>query len=806
QTGQGQSTPTFGQNDATQLRAVVGNYCLDCHAGDDAEAGLAFEVVLKQTLGEQGPLEDGAALATLDTWTAVANALASGHMPPGEAEQPAESERRAAVEAVERLTRTLVCRGEPDPGRVTIRRLSRHEYRYTILDLVGIDYEVDDDFPTDDIGYGFDNIGDVLSMPPLLLEKYLNAAERILDEAIVTETTIEPRMQYFAPEDLLRTPVMQAEPGWLTEEGELFVFFDVARAGKYAVRVWAWGQQAGPDVTRMEITIDQQSHGEYGVRTKRNNAQKSEVVVELTAGRHRVAAEYLNDYWSPEADRRGDRNLHISAIEVVGPLDAGEVDLPESHRQIFFVSPGEFLSVAEPTGAQQKEKRRNADVAQQAAARKIAQRRAAEEILARFATRAFRRPLEIGERVRLLSLYDKATADGDNHETAVQVALSAVLVSPQFLFRIERDPPRARPGEVYRIDNHELASRLSYFLWSSLPDEALRERAAKGDLHEPEVLRAEVRRMLRSPKARRLVDNFAGQWLQLRRLDEVAPDTEQFSFDEELRSAMYGEATALFESVMREDKSVIDLIDADYTFVNERLARHYGWDDVDGEALRQVDLTDGNRGGVLMTAAVLTLTSNPSRTSPVKRGKWILEQLLGVTSEPPADVPALDEAADNRAAGKSLSLRERLARHTADASCASCHLRMDPLGFSLENYDAVGRWRQDERGRPIDASAELPDGTQFEGPGGLKRILLERKQEFVECLTEAMLTFALGRGLEPYDACAVDAIVAQAAAEGYRFSALVDGIVQSYPFQYRRRATADERPLQEEESTEESHE
>ncbi|REJ98819.1 MAG: DUF1588 domain-containing protein [Planctomycetota bacterium] len=258
--------------------------------------------------------------------------------------------------------------------------------------------------------------------------------------------------------------------------------------------------------------------------------------------------------------------------------------------------------------------------------------------------------------------------------------------------------------------------------------------------------------------------------------------------------------------MMREDKSVIDLIDADYTFVNERLARHYGWDDVDGEALRQVDLSDGKRGGVLTTAAVLTLTSNPSRTSPVKRGKWILEQLLGVSSEPPADVPALDEAADNRPASKSLSLRERLARHTADASCASCHLRMDPLGFSLENYDAVGRWRRDERGRPIDASAELPDGTRFDGPSGLKRILLERKEEFVECLTKAMLTFALGRGLEPYDACAVDAIVAQAAAEEYRFSALLDGIVQSYPFQYRRRATADERQLQEEESTEESHE
>lgn len=753
-----QPTPEERAAEAKQRRAAfhtfANQYCLDCHEGEEAEGELAIDTLLDS---EPDPSQ-------MATWSDIANAMRSGHMPPGDAEQPPEVERVEAIAAVESQQSALACVGDPDPGRVTIRRLTRYEYRTTIRDLVGIDFQRAADFPNDDVGYGFDNIGDVLSMPPLLLEKYLRAAERILDEAIVTDPTIQPELQYVAGEKLKNDYDEHAEAGWLLRDGEIYTTVTAAHAGKYQVRIFAAGQQAGPEYVRMGVKVDGQTIREFEVKTGRQDPQPYEVTVPLAAGAHRVAVEFLNDYWDADAEKRRDRdrNMVVQTVEVEGPFEAGSIELPATHRRIFFVTPDDSTTAEA----------------------------AAEAILDRFASRAFRRPAKAEEVARLMKLVRSASEAGDTFEAATTVALSAVLVSPHFLFRIEQDHEPTEPGGAYRLSDYELASRLSYFLWSSMPDEELTELAAAGRLSQPEVLEAQVRRMLTSPKARALVDNFAAQWLQLRRLEEVRPDTQQFEFDEPLRKAMYDEVAALFETVMREDLSITELLLADYTFLNERLAKHYGLDGIQGDQLRRVQLEDGRRGGIVTTAAVLTVTSNPTRTSPVKRGKWISEQLLGIENSLPPDVTPLDEqpAAEEAA----LTLRERLARHTADASCAACHLRLDPLGFSLENYDAVGQWRERDGEAVVDASATMPDGTEFSGASGLKEILSRRTDEYVTCLARAMLTYALGRGLEQYDACAIQQIVEQTSAEKNRFSALVQAIVRSYPFQFRRILRKDE--------------
>ncbi len=723
-------------------------YCSECHSGSRPDANLDID----------GLVAADADISQAETWIKISSALKNGYMPPGEATQPLEEARRAAVAAIDLQLSTLACAGEKDPGRVTIRRLSRLEYTNTIRDLVGVPFEAAKDFPEDDIGYGFDNIGDVLSMPPLLMEKYLGAAEKILDAAIETRTTIEPRLTYFPPEQMKREPEMEADYGWLTQEGEVFVTFDAKHAGKYTLRMWAHGNQAGPDAARMGIKLGDKTLGEFDVAGKRGFAKPFEVTVSLLPGKHRVGASFLNDYWNPEAEKKWqrDRNLAIQSVEIVGPYEAAPPQLPATHHQLVFATPNETTTA----------------------------KQAATQILEKFAQRAFRRPIKQEEVARLVELFEGAAEVGDSFESSIKVAMSAVLISPHFLYRIERDYEPTEPLGAYRISDYELASRLSYFLWSSMPDEELLSLAAAGTLHETGVLRSQVKRMLRSAKSRALVDSFAAQWLQLRRLDDVQPDPEQFDFDEDLRRAMYGEVASLFESVMREDRSVMELIDTDYTFLNERLARHYDIPGVQGEQMRRVPLPDQRRGGVLTSAAVLTVTSNPTRTSPVKRGRWILEQLLGVSNRSPMDVPPLEEKPTKETEG--LTLRERLAQHTADPSCASCHMRLDPMGFALEHYDPVGRWRETDGDLPIDDVAKMPDGTEFVGAGGLKKIMGGQEKEFTRCLGRSMLTYALGRGLELYDTCTVQEITERVAAEDYRFSAMVEAIVESYPFQYRR--------------------
>ncbi len=485
--------------------------------------------------------------------------------------------------------------------------------------------------------------------------------------------------------------------------------------------------------------------------------------VKLRGGVRHFGASFLNDFYDEKSTdpKQRDRNLVVDYFEVQGPIHTKDSPLPESHKRIIFKT-----------------------------ATKENREAVVREILAKFATRAYRRPVTPGELARLVKFVDLAQQNGDSFERGVQVAVEAILVSPQFLFRVELDhrPKGAatkKTGAVssYPIDDFELASRLSYFLWSSMPDDELYRLALDGTLRAGDTLEKQVKRMLRDPKARALVEDFAGQWLQIRNLKTVNPDHGRFpNFDNALRSAMLTETELFFAAIVRDDRSVLDLLDADFTYVNERLAKHYGIPGVKGDEFRRITLKGGERGGVLTQASILTITSNPTRTSPVKRGKWILEQILGSPPPPPpGDVPPLDGA-------KQLTgtLRQKMEQHRANPACASCHAKMDPLGFGFENFDAIGAWREKDGDAAIDPSGVLPSGQKFRGPRELKAILKTRDKDFVRCLTEKMLTYALGRGVEYYDACAVDAMMAGMAKNRYKFSQLILEIVKSDPFQKRK--------------------
>jgi hypothetical protein len=514
--------------------------------------------------------------------------------------------------------------------------------------------------------------------------------------------------------------------------------------------------------------------------------------VRLKAGTSRVAVSFLNPYRDPKAaeadktsaeqktkagDTYSDRRLlFVRSIVVEGPYNPPAPVLPESHRRVMEIrnpllrfANARLVIVGVPFSL--------------ADSQPLFRREAAREILTRFAGRAFRHPVRPKEVEGFLSLYDKAGQEGERFENCVRLALCRVLVSPHFLFRVELDPPGAKPGTIYPVSEYELASRLSYFLWSSMPDEELFTLAATGQLRQN--LQAQVRRMLQDPKSSAFVQNFAGQWLTLRKLAYVSPDSKTFpTFDEELRSAMIRETELFFEAIVREDRSILDLLDANFSFVNERLAKHYGIEGVKGKEFQRVTLPP-NRGGILTQASILTLTSNSTRTSPVKRGKWVLDQVLNTPPPPPPpDVPELTE--EKQLTG---SLRKVMEMHRENALCASCHNRMDPIGFAFENYDAVGAWRDRDGKFPIDPSGVLPDGRMFKGPAELKTILRDKKDLFSRCLIEKLLTYAIGRGLEYYDTTAVDKIVEGLDKNTYRFSTLLAEVVKSEPFQMRTAAS-----------------
>lgn len=747
-----------------EIRPLLEKFCFDCH-GPDKQKG---DVNLSKFTDRAEVLKHR------KLFKRVSDMLYAHEMPPEKKPQPSEAERKKLTGWIESAVMYCDCTGPINPGRETIRRLNRAEYNNTIRDLIGLDLRPADKFPIDDVGEGFDNMGDVLTISPLLMEKYLAAAESVLDAAIVTRRVPEPEQRRFQAEHM-------SIDGGGSGNGEVAVMFsngrvsassDLPSEARYTLRARAWAQQAGDEPAKMTLSVDGRAIKTFDVKAPRNRNAVYEVEVDLSRGTHEFSAAFVNDYYNPKArdpDQR-DRNLMIDWVEVFGPTGVAPKPLTASHRRIF---------IAEPVGGDP--------------------RGAASIIVQRFAERAFRRPVDADEASRYLVLYDQSIKDGASGGSfveGVKQSLLAVMVSPHFLFRVERDRPTDHPLGAYAVDDFELASRLSYFLWASMPDDELFALARRNKLHEPAVLIEQTRRMLKDPRSRALIDNFAAQWLHLRNLNTMQPDPGVFpEYDEALKQAMAAEARWFFASIVLEDRSLLDLLDADYTFVNERLARHYGMTGVHGDQMRRVSLKDDNlrgrgRGGVLTMAAVLTVTSNPTRTNPVLRGKWVLDQLLDdPPPPPPANVPPLEATASDN---PSLSLRQRMEQHRADPVCASCHEQMDPIGFALENYDAIGRWRQQDNHQPVDARGVLPDGRAFDGPVQLKAILSADRDRFARCITEKMLTFALGRPLEYYDTCAVDAITKKLAAEDYRISSLITGIVLSDPFRYRRNAEHDE--------------
>jgi uncharacterized protein DUF1592/uncharacterized protein DUF1588/uncharacterized protein DUF1585/uncharacterized protein DUF1595/predicted xylan-binding protein with Ca-dependent carbohydrate-binding module len=581
------------------------------------------------------------------------------------------------------------------------------------------------------------------------MEKYLAAAEKISKAAI----SVREEKTYRYEGDTLHNSVSgnPTENGnWiLFSNGEMYADHDFPHTGSYRIRVRAAGQQAGPEPAKMAVHLDKQVLDTVDVKAVEAKPGDFEFPVRVEAGKHRIAAEFTNDYY-----RKGppveDRNLVVYSIEVVSPKPAGD-DVSEAEKRIITHS-------HEPND-----------------------RKAAAEFLRSFAARAFRRPPTSAEAERLAQISDLVMKDGEPFERAIQVGVQAILSSPNFLFRVEHEDASGK------LDGYELASRLSYFLWSSMPDARLESLAASGELVKPAVLRSEAQRMLADPRAKTLADNFAEQWLNLRKLPTSTPDPQMFpDFNDKLRQDMITETRMFFDGVVQNDRSVLDFLDGKYSYINSRLAAHYDIPNVQGEEFRKVSLEGTPRAGVLTEGSVLTLTSNPTRTSPVKRGKWVLDELLN--DPPPPPPPGVGTLKDDGHQLTGATLRARMEQHRADPMCASCHQKMDPLGFGLENFDATGKWRTEDSNVKIDSTGVLPDGTKFSGPADLSKILVGRKDQFVHCLTEKLLTYALGRGVEAPDRCHVDQIADAVKAHDYRFSSLVYSIVTSDPFRIRRPA------------------
>jgi mono/diheme cytochrome c family protein len=736
-------------------------HCLACHGKDKPEADLSLARFTN----------DGSVIADRKTWDNIQHMLETREMPPVKQPKPMADEVEGVLAAIRGLFAHHDRNAKPNAGRVTMRRLNKTEYNNTIRDLVGIDFKPATDFPADDVGYGFDNIGDVLSVTPLLLEKYLSAGELVLEQALpIIDAPSSSRSRL----DNLR--VTSASTKY--EMGGS-VAFD---AGDYFIRVRVGGDQVGDEKIRALIRVADKDVEEFEVTASKDRPQTLRAKVRMQAGTSRVTVMLMNPFSLPppepkpgepaaekpaeprEGERRREfgrfrppepvrdgrtRILFLDSIEVEGPFDPPPPELPPVSKRLLAHEPD------------------------------LSPRDAATEIITRFATRAYRRPVTPDEVAACLKIYDREESRGRRFELCVRAAFLRVLVSPNFLFRVELDPPDVKPGTNYRIGEYELASRLSYFLWNSMPDDELFALAAKGELRTN--LNQQVQRMVQDPKAVSFLHGFAEQWLTLRKLDLSSPDAKQFpAFDENLRKAMIKESDLLFEALVREDRSILDLLDADFTFVNEQLAKHYGIQGVRGKRFVRVPAPP-HRGGILTQASILTLTSNATRTSPVKRGKFVLEQILNTPPPPPpADVPALED--QKQLTG---TVRQVLEQHRASAVCASCHQRMDPIGFAFENFDPVGVWREKDGTADIDASGVLPDGREFAGPDGLKQILKSKKTLFVRCVAEKMLTYATGRGLEHYDRAAVDKIMAALEKNDYRFSILLAEVVNSDPFQMR---------------------
>ena len=786
QAAAGQQPSNPGPPPVSAERAFLNRYCVTCHNEQLRTAGLLLDEMDVEDVARE-----------TEVWEKVVRKLRTGAMPPAGVPRPDQ----ASYDSVATYLETKLdhaAAAKPDPGSPVIHRLNRVEYASAIHDLLAVDpdaIDIQSLLPPDGSTLGFDNIASVLSVSPLLLERYLSATQKIARLA-VGDPAISPVFQtYTAPRYLMQDSRMSGDLP-LGSRGGMAIRHYFPVDGEYTFKVLL--QRDAREYIRglaepheLEVRLDGVrlklwtvggenkgvSSGLFSGARLGDPAQEEyerdadsglEVRTLVQAGMHLVGVTFPRKSVIPE----GPRPIHLTLLEfaaykggdpavgnvtIGGPYEAKGPGETPSRRRIF---------VCRPTSTENEEP-------------------CARRILSTLAHRAYRRPLTDDDMGTLLGFYRIGREAGD-FDAGIGAALERILLGPEFLFRVERDPADVAPGAAYDISDLELASRLSFFLWSSIPDDQLLDVAEKGTLKNPVVLEQQVRRMLADPRSKALANNFGGQWLQLRNLRGVTPDPEVFPyFDENLREAFHQETKLLFESITREDRSVLDLLNADYTFLNERLARHYGIPNVYGTHFRRVKLADENRRGLLGQGSILTVTSYANRTAPTLRGKWVLDNLLGAPPPPPpADVPSLKTTPDSD--GKIPTVREQMEQHRADPACAVCHRQMDPLGFALENFDAIGRWRITDAKTPIDSSGVLPDGSQFRGPAELRKLLVSKPEQFGITVTEKLLTYALGRGLEYSDAPVVRQITREAAPNGYRWSSIILGIVRSIPFQMRR--------------------
>ena len=716
--------------------------CTECHSSPDPEAGL--------DLNRFRSVESLA--ADRDLWDLVLYKLKAREMPPADVDRP-DAHIEALIKFLEAEFSRADANMKPDPGRVTARRLNRAEYTNTIRDLLAVDFRADQNFPTDDSGEGFDNIGDVLTVSPVLMDKYISAAARIADRAVAAA----PLPKAIEVEYSLRFKNLRRLDPSNVEATHRFDF-----DADYDLRIGLPGQR--PEDAKpvmLGVWMDGKLIQTKLIETKPSGLvyfnPYSEERLRLTfpEGDHKLRLGFIDDPYVKtlgKQDIYSDKvNKWIGSMTIVGPYPSTE-EKP-SRKLVLVCDPNTGTACV-------------------------------DRIISTLARRAYRRPVNRLEVASLKKFVSMAQADGLSVEQGIGVAIQAMLVSPHFLFHIERDLYPTDPARVHRISDIELASRLSYFLWNSMPDEQLLALAEKQQLRVPSVLDAQVKRMLVDPKSSAMAENFAGQWLEIRNLDSIKPDPQKFpGWTPELRDAMKTETRLFFDSMLRENRPLSEFITARHTFLNEQLARFYGIDGITGPEFRRVELTTDERGGVLGHGSVLAVSSYPTRTSVVIRGKYILQNILGTPPPPPPmDVPALDEDA----VGTTASLRQQMEKHRTNAVCASCHKRMDPLGFALENYDAIGKWRTQDGSFPVDSSGVLPNGKSFTGPAAMRKILGDMRPELSRSLTEKLLIYSLGRGLERYDRPTVRTITRKLADQGYGFQTLVLEVVRSLPFQSRR--------------------
>ena len=775
----------------TPERAMFSDYCVVCHNDMRVTGGLSLEHVDLSRLAVDAD--------ETEIWENIARKLRTRAMPPPGRQRPSENQYEAVAARVE-TELDAAAEAAPNPGRrPAVHRLNRAEYTNTIRDLFALEVDGAVLLPADDSGYGFDNIADVLSVSPMLTERYLAAARKI-SRLAVGDLSLAPSTDIFEVNKYLHQDARVSEDLPFGSRGGMAARHTFPVDAEYVVKIYLSRTYDGrvrglAEPHQLEVRLDGVLVAELEVggplppdengRPRRRDYRNvpddgQEVRFTATAGPHLLGVSFVGRapvlegmhrpyYAITSYEYAGDQTLDpgVGRVELSGPYNVtGRGDTP-SRRAIFTCRPPPNVVASGPE-----------EVA------------CASEILGRLGRFAFRRPVTEADLEMLLEFFHSGRAVAD-FDAGIEMALRRVLVSPDFLFRRESDPDGAAPGQPYAISDLELASRLSFFLWSSIPDGELLDLAARGELRRPRVLDQQVARMLADPRARALVDNFGGQWLYLRNMELVSPDPYAFpDFDGNLRVAMTREMELFLESQIREDHSVLELMTSDQTFVNQRLAEHYGIPNILGNHFRRITLSGelDRRRGLLGKGSLLTVTSYAHRTSPVLRGKWLLENVLGTPPPPPPpDVPELTEEAE--VDGSILSLRERMEAHRSDPVCASCHRVMDPLGFALENFDGIGRWRAtSEAGTPIDASGELADGTPVDGPVSLRNALLKRPENFVTTVTEKLMTYGLGRGVEYYDASAVRRIVRGAAVDGYTWSALITGIARSVPFQMRSSA------------------